>query len=77
MSMIRIRKLYMHNPHWQARIVNFVHDEVNLVGNAEYIEDIARESDRIVYEEFHYYIRDTKVTWDDWKEAIGDKWSEK
>ena len=77
MAMIRIRREFLAHPEWSARLVNMIHDELNIVCLEKYAEIVAEIADKIVYEEFHYYIKDTKVTWDDWRDAIADKWSEK
>lgn len=76
-GMVKMQRYFDANLKYDARFVNMAHDEVNIIAKEEYSEEVAKVCNDILYKEFIYYIKDTQVNWDDWKDSIGSCWADK
>lgn len=77
MGMIKMQKLFDNHPEYGARLVNMAHDEVLIMVKEEFAEIVAEICNDILYKEFTFYVQDTQVNWDDWRDSIGDSWADK
>ena len=67
------------HPEWEARVVNFVHDEFDILCNSNYQNEVAKFSFETLHGHMANFLEDIPAIADDerWEDAIVDCWIEK
>lgn len=77
-ALIAIRQLFRDNPQWRAKLINYVHDEVDFEFDLKYEAECVPAVNAIVGDAFARqlkHVHDGRET--DWKKLIVESWADK
>ena len=78
-GLLQVHRLISQHPEWELKIINVVHDEIDITFNLEYAEDCVSTVNNVFNDAFLSYlkngVRDGRET--DWTKLVVKTWAEK